>query len=159
MKKAVKIIALVLTLSLLVFAIVSYCIWKEQTQQVIAKVVEYINKPLPIVGVSILILAGFVYKCFIATRFGKKALKEYQNALDETKRELAEKEKEIDTTLKDYKITLEELSKELGFEKEILIQQLELSKNVKVQALAKKLKGEETYGEKETHSDQEEETL
>lgn len=159
MKKAVKIIALILTLSLLAFAIVSYCIWKEQTQQVIAKVVEYINKPLPIVGVSILILAGFVYKCIIATRFGKKALKEYQNALDETKRELAEKQKEIDTTLKDYKITLEELSKELGFEKEILIQQLELSKNIKVQALAKKLKGDETYGEEETHSDQEEETL
>lgn len=158
MKKAVKIIAIVLTLSLLVFAIISYCIWKEQTQQVIAKVVDYINRPLPIIGVSIAIIGAFIFKCFVASKYGKKALKEYKDALDETKREVAEKEKEIEKIQEQLKGELEQYGIDKDKIKEILGKSLELSKNVKIKRLANELKGE-TYGEEEVKCGPEEETL
>ena len=158
MKKALKYIAIGLVLALAVFSVVAYILWKDQTTYIFECIIDFINKPLPIIGVSIAIIGIFVFKCFVASKYGKKALREYQKALDETKQEFVEKEKEMQE-FKD--ILLEDLVKTNGQVynvKQTLIKSLEMSKNIKLKALANELKGE-TYGEEETNCDQEEETL
>ena len=158
MKKALKYIAIGLVLALAVFSVVAYILWKDQTTYIFECIIDFINKPLPIIGVSIAIIGVFVFKCFVASKYGKKALKEYQKALDETKQEFANKEEE----LKEFKIYLQAELEKYGLKqdkiKEILEKSLEMSKNIKLKALANELKGE-TYGEEETNCDQEEETL
>lgn len=158
MKKALKYIAIGLVLALAVFSVVAYILWKDQTTYIFECIIDFINKPLPIIGVSIAIIGIFVFKCFVASKYGKKALKEYQKALDETKQEFANKEEE----LKEFKIYLQAELEKYGLKqdkiKEILEKSLEMSKNIKLKALANELKGE-TYGEEETNCDQEEETL
>lgn len=160
MKKALKISIIALLVSLGIFSVIAYILWKEQTTYIFECIIDFINRPLPIIGVSIAIIGVFVFKCFVASKYGKKALKEYQKALDETKQEFADKEKE----LKEFKIYLQAELERYGLTqdkiKEVLEKSLEMSKNIKIQALANELKGE-TYGEeeKETNCDQEEETL
>ena len=158
MKKALKYVTLGLCFALAIFSVVAYILWKDQTTYIFECIIDFINRPLPIVGVSIAIIGAFVFKCFVATKYGKKALTDYQKALDETKQEFAEKEKELEET-KDF--ILEQLvntNANVFYVKQTLLKSLEMSKNIKIQALANELKGE-TYGEEETNSDQEEETL
>ena len=158
MKKALKISLFVLLALTGIFSIVAYILWKEQTTYIFECIIDFINRPLPIIGVSIAIIGAFVFKCFIASKYGKKALAEYQKALDECKAELKDKEIEIGNGLKEIYTEFKELGIEQDKIKEVLEKSLEMSKNIKIQALANELKGE-TYGEEETNCDQEEETL
>ena len=158
MKKALKISIIALFVSLAIFSVISYILWKEKTTYIFECIIDFINRPLPIVGVSLVIIGAFVFKCFIASKYGKKALREYESSLEECKKELSDKEKEIDDTLKGFENDLQLVIKKNDEVKETLIKSLEMSKNIKLKALAMKLKGE-TYGEEETNCDQEEETL
>lgn len=159
MKKALKIIVINLLVALAIFYVVAYIVWKDQTTYITECIINFINKPLPIIGVSIAIIGFFVFKCFVATRFGKKAINDYKEenrALKERINELEQKEEDI----KEFVIAqLQYISSEQCETKSTLIKSLELSKNIKVKELAKNLKGEETYGEEEIESNPEEETL
>ena len=158
MKKALK-IGIVCLLALLgIFSIIAYILWKEQTTYIFECIIDFINRPLPIIGVSIAIIGAFVFKCFVASKYGKKALADYQKALDETKQELAIREKALEEVENFLKAELERFGLTQDKIKEVLEKSLEMSKNIKIQALANELKGE-TYGEEETNCDQEEETL
>lgn len=157
-KKALKISLITLLVLSLAFVLVAYILWKDQTTYYVECVIDFINRPLPIIGVSIVIVGAFIYKCFVSTKYGKKALNEYQRKLDDTKRELADKEKQIDDVLHTFEVVLEENKELLGKYEEILKKSLEMSKNIKVQALANELKGEH-YGEEETDCYTEEEKI
>ena len=158
MKKALKISLFVLLALTGIFSIVAYILWKEQTTYIFECIIDFINRPLPIIGVSIAIIGAFVFKCFIASKYGKKALADYQKALDETKQELSIREKALEEVETFLKAELERFGLTQDKIKEVLEKSLEMSKNIKIQALANELKGE-TYGEEETNCDQEEETL
>ena len=65
---------------LLVFVLVGfvilYCVNKPQAQEIIDRVGEYCEKPLPIVGVSLGVVGGLVWKIFSSTIYSKKAIVE-----------------------------------------------------------------------------------
>ena len=159
MKKALKVIVPILFVALAIFSVVAYILWKEQTTYIFECIIDFINRPLPIIGVSIAIIGLFVFKCFVATRYGKKAINEYKEenrALKERINELEQKEEDI----KDFVVAqLQLMSSEQCETKSTLIKSLELSKNIKVKELAKTLKGEQPYGEEEVDSQEETETL
>ena len=158
MKKALKISLIVLLALTGIFSIVAYILWKEQTTYIFECIIDFINRPLPIIGVSIAIIGAFVFKCFIASKYGKKALAEYQKALDECKEDFEKEKNDLATTITDIYNFVNNANCDLSELKSVVIKSLEMSKNIKIQALANELKGE-TYGEEETNCDQEEETL
>ena len=158
MKKTLKIIAIVLFALFVIFSIVSFILWKEQTKEIVATVIDFINKPLPIIGVSIAIIGLFVFKCFVATRYGKKAINEYREENEVLKGQIREQKEIIEKMGLQLNDTSDLLRKKIEEVAVVLTKSLELSKNIKLKALAIKLKGE-TYGEEETNCDQEEETL
>ena len=60
-KKVLSIIGIILLIVLAITYIVLYCIYPYSTKQITMDVVDYIcNKPLPVVGVSTLIVCIFM---------------------------------------------------------------------------------------------------
>ena len=159
MKKALKIIVISLFVALAIFSIVAYILWKEQTTYIFECIIDFINKPLPIIGVSIAIIGLFVFKCFVATRYGKKAINDYKEENRVLKGQIEQIKNDTAYTLQAQNLAIKEVLDNNEEIKQILIKSLELSKNIKVKELAKTLKGEQPYGEEEVDSQEETETL
>ena len=91
MKKFVKAIKIIL-LSLLVLALggylVLYIVNPELAKQILDTLVEYLNKPLPIIGVSVTVVAVLVWKIFSSTIYGKKKIAEMKAEYEHEKAEL-----------------------------------------------------------------------
>lgn len=107
MKKSNKVLTIVL-LSLLFccgFAyIVLYCLYPTKTQTITLDTIDYIcNKPLPIVGVSILVLAIALYKIikFVIIHKGTK--------ISELKEEIAQLKKDLLASQEDSKVIAQSL--------------------------------------------------
>lgn len=88
MKKFTKVIKIIL-LSLLVLVlggfVVLYIIKPELAKQILDTVVYYVNKPLPIVGVSVAVLSVLVWKIFSSTIYGKKKIAEMEDKYEKQK--------------------------------------------------------------------------
>ena len=159
MKKALKIIVISSLVALAIFSVVAYILWKEQTTYIFECIIDFINRPLPIIGVSIAIIGLFVFKCFVATRYGKKAINEYKEENRVLKGQIDQIKTDTSYTLQAQNLAIKEVLDNNEEIKQVLIKSLELSKNIKVKELAKTLKGEQPYGEEEVDSQEETETL
>ena len=159
MKKALKIIVISLFVALAIFSVVAYILWKEQTTYIFECIIDFINRPLPIIGVSIAIIGLFVFKCFVATRYGKKAINEYKEENRVLKEQLKETEKKCFELCEQQDYAIKSICNDYEKLEEVVLKSLELSKNIKVKELAKTLKGEQPYGEEEVDSQEETETL
>lgn len=159
MKKALKIIVISLFVALAIFSVVAYILWKEQTTYIFECIIDFINRPLPIIGVSIAIIGLFVFKCFVATRYGKKAINEYKEENRVLKEQLKETEKKCFDLCEQQDYAIKSICDDYEKLEEVVLKSLELSKNIKVKELAKTLKGEQPYGEEEVDSQEETETL
>lgn len=159
MKKALKIIVISLFVALAIFSVVAYILWKEQTTYIFECIIDFINRPLPIIGVSITIIGLFVFKCFVATRYGKKAINEYKEENRVLKEQLKETEKKCFDLCEQQDYAIKSICGDYEKLEEVVLKSLELSKNIKVKELAKTLKGEQPYGEEEVDSQEETETL
>jgi len=156
MKKALKIIAIsLLALGGLAY-LLCYIFLKEQTTYFTECVIDFINRPLPIIGVSLVVVFIFVYKCVVATRFGKKALTQYQNELNKTQRELEEYKLSIKEEIALYQAKIEEYKQYTKQYKDYIVELCELSHNVKVKQLGEKVKEICAY-EENTNCDAEKE--
>lgn len=163
MKKALKIIVPILLVALGIFYLVSYIVWKDQTTYITECIINFINKPVVIAGVSTTIggLFGFLLVKYIInnSKFGKKRLHE----IEEENEKLSEKIDYLSSYIESIETTLETdietLTKCVGETRQSVIKSFELSKNIKVKELAKTLKGEQPYGEEEVDSQEETETL
>lgn len=159
MKKALKIIVISLFVALAIFSVVAYILWKEQTTYIFECIIDFINRPLPIIGVSIAIIGLFVFKCFVATRYGKKAINEYKEENRVLKEQIEQIKNDTAYTLENQNLAIKKILDDHQELKEVVLKSLELSKNIKVKELAKTLKGEQPYGEEEVDSQEETETL
>lgn len=159
MKKALKIIVISLLVALAIFSVVAYILWKDQTTYIFECIIDFINRPLPIIGVSIAIIGLFVFKCFVATRYGKKAINEYKEENRVLKERIEQIKNDTAYTLENQNLAIKKILDDHQELKEIVVKELELSKNIKVKELAKTLKGEQPYGEEEVDSQEETETL
>ena len=89
MKKALKIIGIILLSLLFIAAIVLYAIFPTQTQDVLTNIWAILNTPLPIVGVTTIAILFFVWQVIVRTNYGKQAIanikEEYRAKQDELK--------------------------------------------------------------------------
>ena len=109
MKKALKIIVISLLVALAIFSIVAYILWKDQTTYIFECIIDFINKPLPIIGVSIAIIGLFVFKCFVATRYGKKAINEYKEENRVLKEQIEQIKNDTAYTLQAQNLAIKEV--------------------------------------------------
>lgn len=163
MKKALKVIVPILLVALVIFYIVAYIVWKEQTTYITECIINFINKPVVIAGVSTTIGGLFVFllvKYIINnSRFGKKRLHEIEEENDKLKGRIDDLNSYIESIETTLLTEIETLTKYVCETRESVIKSFELSKNIKVKELAKTLKGEQPYGEEEVDSQEETETL
>lgn len=143
--KSFKKVLLSICISLLVcigIAItIFYIIKPDIAKEWFAYIVDYVNKPLPIVGVTTLAVLVFVWKLIVTTQYGKSKLAAYDNKVARLEQEYenykaaAEKEKE-------------ELKKQNDELKGFICHICELSTNQKIKNYGKEL---EKYGEETTN--------
>ena len=94
-KKIIKISLCALLFSGLVALLVCYCVIPQETKSAIDIVIEYVNTPFGITGISIATFLVFAYKLFQLTSFGKKAI-------NQAKEEVAKLEKKHNQLNKEY---------------------------------------------------------
>lgn len=144
MKKKLKIIGIIALACAIITCIVFYIVKPSDTKAFMNSVWDFLNKPLPIVGFTTLMVLVFVWKVIIASKYGKKALEKiettYQNKIELLNDE-KEKIKQLENNCKNRISELEE----------ILYNVCITIPNVKVNALGEKIK-ELEYGEQETNN-------
>lgn len=142
MKKKVLLIVLFSLLALFGgYVLVSFIVNKDGTMYWIEKVIEWLNKPLPIIGVTTLAVLVFVWKLVISVNYGKAKLISYDT-----------KVKEIEKAKEDFELAANEKIKDLENEnkqlKSFICHVCELSTNKKIKDYGKELLG---YGEETTN--------
>ena len=137
--KVVKIIFICLAVILGVGYVVLNFINPELAKQVVDTVVDYANRPLPIVGVSTVVLAILVWKIFERTGYGKRAIaqmkKEYEEQKEKDRQELERKKIEYSAIICFYEQEMDLLFN--GF-----IQLCDYIPNKKVKEFGEKLKND-----------------
>ena len=146
MKKALKIIGIVLLSLLLVAAIVLYAVFPTQTKDVLTNIWAILNTPLPIVGVTTVAVLVFIWQIVIRTNYGKKTIanikEEYQAKYEELKAEKDALEQER-----------EENKEQIKDMKECIVELCALIPNKKVNDLGDKFAKGLDYGEETTNSE------
>lgn len=153
--RVLEIILLVLAIGCGIVLVIGYLHDKDYTISVLESIKDFINQPLPIVGVSILTLGIFGYEIFAKTSFGVRAINQIKSEsetqiarLESKESDLVKLEEEIDKHLKEQDIDIDEL-------KAYLIELCGYSRNIKAQELANKIGG--ATNEEKVDSDTEEE--
>lgn len=158
MKKVFKIIVSVLLFLGLIALLCCYCIIPERTKESIDIVVEYINTPFGITGISIATILVFAYKIFQLTSFGKKQYRECLNELQNDKQEIAkllnENKKLKDLVYsgdKDNSDHIAKVNAKVSDLENVVVEIANTIPNVKVNAIADKVKGGKDNGEETTN--------
>ena len=146
MKKKLKIALGIILALLCVFVIVCYCVWKEQTLEVFEHIKYYINQPLPIIGVSTIVVCIFIYKCFVGTKYGKKALAQLQEEKEHALTELKQKEIDLKVYAARCELQLNRYQEKIEEYKSYVLELAKLSRNIKAQDIVEKLE-ETNHGE------------
>lgn len=153
--KKILTIALVVVISLLVVAcVVCYFVIPTQFKDAIAIAWDWLNQPLPIVGISTIMVLFFAFKVFASSSFGKKQIKKINEEFARVKQESESSKQELET----FKQNLLDMFKEFTKDKDSEIEKLkefnqELCKllpNKKVKELGEKVYGKETDSSTET---------
>jgi len=147
-KKALNISLMVLIALITICIIVDFVCLKylpTETQAFNDKFMEYLNKPLPVIGVSLVVVGLFLLRLFASSSLGKKQI----NTLKEKISDNEQKTKELVNTLTEQKdalkCELERLKQENKEYREQIIYVLKLIPNAKVQNAIKEL----NYGREE----------
>ena len=138
-KKVIKVILLSLLVLVLGGIVVLYIVNKELASEIFDKVVYYLNKPLPIVGVSAVILSLLVWKIFSSTIYGKKKIAEMKS---EFEREKAELKNQYEAKKIEYAAVLDCYRKENDLVYEAVEKVCDAIPNVKVKEIGVALKSD-----------------
>lgn len=147
MSKTKKILIIVFA-SLFVAASISigvlYYFYPEAILQYMHTAWEWVNKPLPIAGVSLITIGLFIIKLISVSSFGKKSIKEINEKFEEEKktRELAEIE--YNKLIENLKEELEKAKQTAEKMREITYKVTQVIPNKKVKVIGEELNGKET---------------
>ena len=144
-KKVLKIVLICLLVAFAIYVLVSFIVNKDGTMYWINYVIDLINKPLPIVGVTTLAVLIFVWKVVITSNYGKAKLKEYDLKREQLEQEHKEFVNGANEKIKELVNENQELRNEL-------VKVCALSTNKKINEFGKVL---ENYGKENetTNSD------
>ena len=142
MKKALKIIGIVLLSLLFIATIVLYAIFPTQTKDVLTNIWAILNTPLPIVGFTTLTILLFVYKVFIEDRYGKQAINNIERKYESKHNELKAEKDALEQERKENQEEIKEM-------KNCIIYLCSLIPNKKVNDLGDKFAKGLEYGNRE----------
>lgn len=135
-KNVIKIVLICLGVAVLGSYAVIYLVNPTLGKQIMDNIVLYANKPLPIVGVSALVLSVLVWKIFQASTFGKKAIAQMKAEYESEKKKLKE---ENEKNKNECVAIIASYQKEADIIYEGLIEVCNSSVNKKVKLVGKKL--------------------
>lgn len=142
MAKFMKVLKIIL-ISILVLAggacLVLYCVDKALAKQILKTAVDYANRPLPIVGVSSLVLAGLVWKIFQASGYGKKAIARIKSEYESEKQKMKE---EYELKKLQYSAIISSYEREIDLVVDSVVEVCESFPNKKVNKVGERLKGD-----------------
>ena len=160
MKKFFQVLKAII-ISLLVLGAIAYVLCyiflKEQTTYFTECLINFLQKPLPIVGISIIGLGFIVFKIFSLTKFGKKTLARLEEENARLRQENKEHKEQVKEILNTFENSVNELKNDIQETKEYVIEGFELNKNIKIKEIAKKMRGVED--EETINSDTEKEEI
>lgn len=137
--RVVEIIAIVLCVISGASLLTGYIAFKDQTIEVLASIKDFINQPLPIVGVSILGIGIFLYEIIVRTNFGKKALAKIIEERDLALAKLEEKEINLEELEQKVLETLAKEDEKIEKIKEYIAKLCSYSRNINAKELGEKI--------------------
>lgn len=139
MKKFLNVVKAIL-ITLLVLALGGYVVLyvcdKELAKQIMDTVIEYLNTPLPLIGIPTTVLAVLIWKIFSASAYGKKAITNIRAEYDEKARQL---ETEYQRLKSKYAEILSFYSREIDIVLFSVIQVCQASGNKKIREIGQYL--------------------
>lgn len=105
---------------------------------------NWLNQPLPVVGVSTIFIGLFVWRIFASTSLGKKQIRKLNEGFDKVRTEQANARDEEKKFEDNIKLLIAEKDAEIKQLKEIIKQLCNALPNKKAKAI-----GEKVYGERE----------
>ncbi len=104
-KKKFWAIALIVTMALaLAFVIVYWAIYgKDEVIALFERVKDFINRPLPILGISLVAVAAISFRFLSLSSWGKKAIAEQKREFEEFKKQQEEEKAKAAEEAKKYK--------------------------------------------------------
>lgn len=145
--KTKKVLSIILTIAFFVIAItcsVLYILYPIQTKDIVKKIYAFINEPLPVVGVSLVIIFTFLYKFLATTSIGKKSIKELKEIASNS-------EKQIEMIINTTEQELERKQAEINDLKAFIEKLCETIPNKKVKEISKEYFSHEETSEEETN--------
>ena len=121
----------------------------EQFQQWLATAWSWLNEPLPIIGVSTLIVCGFAWRIFASSSLGKRQIDKVKAIVEEWKAEDAKRKSEFDSEREKLEETVRRQTEEIAYLKDALTRALLAIKNKKAHEIAEELKEAEDGKETE----------
>lgn len=143
-KKILAIIIVILVVLAILSGVICWFVIPEQLKEFGLSVWQFVNEPLPIVGVSLLMVLVFAWRIFASTSFGRKQLKKVNAEFNRVKAEVEAAKNERLEFENNVRELLESREKEIAYLKEIIARICKASPNKNV-----KLLGEKVYGRKE----------
>ena len=144
MKKFYQVLKAII-ISLLVICGVAYVLCyiflKEQTTYFTECLINFLKQPLPIVGISIIGLGYIAFKIFSLTKFGKKTLARLEQENANLKSENEKYKEQVNGSLNAFENRLNRVENHISNVAEIVKEGYDLSHNVKIKALAEKMRG------------------
>ena len=152
-KRFLKVFICVILFLGLVALLTCYCVMPERTKDAVDIVIEYINRPLPIVGISLATLFVFIYTIYSKTSFGKAQINQAKAQVKELEQEINKYKTyiyEIENKVVDYEneinIVVNGANQRIDFLCDKIVELCEKVPNAKVNALGNEIK--EQYADK-----------
>ena len=147
--KAIKVILLVALVIGGIALVVCFIVKPDETKELLNYVMDHLNKPLPIIGVSILTLWYAISSVISRSSIGKKSLTKITKDFDELKEETKHNEElaqeYYEKCLKkddELKVILNSYSSSVDTLKEYVVKVCQTSPNAKIKALSKDILGD-----------------
>ena len=141
-KKVLLTIAIILVVALSITLTVFYIIDKNGTQEFLNNIWNGLNRPLPIIGLSTIVVAFTIFKIVVGIRFGKNKIAQIEKFYQEKVNELVQ----MNNDLIDFKNGIVDRVKK---GEECIVETCKVIPNVKVNAIGQKFEKGLDYGTQE----------
>lgn len=123
--KVIKIILICLAIALGIAFTVLYIVNPDQAKSILDSVIDYVNRPLPVAGVSIGLFGSIILKILSTTTYGRK------NVADAK----AQYEEDSSKAKAEYELYKTELKETVSGMKEVILKICETSPNKKIKEI------------------------
>lgn len=158
LKTFLKVFFSIVLFGLLIAAVVCYSLFPQETKLVLDLIVDYVNRPLPIVGISLATLFVFIYMIYSKTSFGKKSLLELESKIDKAKIEYEKTKNFVEKVNNnviahenEINIVVNGLTSKVDYLVESIVKVAKTSPNAKINALGEEIEKEYVNKKQETN--------